>query len=189
MGENLLAISNLNDFIFCPASIYFHSLDYETDKLSYQDSYQINGTAAHKSVDSSTYTDKKSVLQGIAVYSEKYNLYGKIDLFDIDKGLLIERKKKVKTLYDGYIVQVYAQYFGLVALGYKVNQIKIHSVDDNKSYLIPLPQDNLPMVTKFEKLIYDINKFNFTGFIQSNKEKCKKCIYEPLCSFSTLEVS
>ena len=27
MSEQPLSISNLNDFIFCPVSIYFHSLD------------------------------------------------------------------------------------------------------------------------------------------------------------------
>lgn len=57
MSENPISISNLNDFIFCPASIYFHLLDYDTDKLTYQDSYQLNGTAAHKAVDSCAYSD------------------------------------------------------------------------------------------------------------------------------------
>lgn len=44
MSENPIAISNLNDFIFCPVSIYFHLLDYETEKLTYQNGSQINGT-------------------------------------------------------------------------------------------------------------------------------------------------
>ena len=59
MSETPIAISNLNDYVFCPVSIYFHSLDYDTDTLTFQDSYQINGTAAHKAVDSSAYSDKK----------------------------------------------------------------------------------------------------------------------------------
>ncbi len=53
MSEEPIIISNLNDFIFCPVSIYFHSLDEEENILS-QDSYQLNGTNAHKSSDSAT---------------------------------------------------------------------------------------------------------------------------------------
>lgn len=45
-----------------------------------QDSFQLNGTNAHKHSDSATYSTEKSVLQGISVYCEKYNLVGKIDV-------------------------------------------------------------------------------------------------------------
>ncbi len=102
MAENPLSISNLNDFIFCPVSIYFHSLDYDTEKMSYQQEEQINGTAAHDAVDSGRYSNRKTILQATAVYCEKYGLLGKIDLFDVQKGILTERKKKIKTVFDGY---------------------------------------------------------------------------------------
>lgn len=101
MSENPIAISSLNDFIFCPVSIYFHHLEVNGESLLFQDSYQINGTNAHKTLDSATYSSKKNMLQGVGVYSSKYNLYGKIDLFDTEKGILTERKKKIKVVYDG----------------------------------------------------------------------------------------
>ena len=47
MSEEPIAISNLNDFIFCPVSIYFHSLEDGEDILT-KDSYQLNGSNAHK---------------------------------------------------------------------------------------------------------------------------------------------
>lgn len=187
MSENPVSISNLNDFIFCPASIYFHLLDYETDKLTYQDNYQINGTAVHNTVDSCTYSDKKSVLQSVSVYSEEYNVYGKIDLFDIEKKLLTERKKKINQVYDGYVFQLYAQYFGLKELGYKVKNIRLYSMDDNKVYPVAIPEDDEKMFIKFQRLIENIRDFSFDGFVQTNIEKCKKCIYEELCSFSALK--
>lgn len=102
MSEQPLAISLLNDFIFCPASIFFHSLETE-ENIMVQDSFQLNGTNAHKHFDSATYPTEKSVLQGVSVYCEKYNLIGKIDVFDEKTGVLTERKKKIKTVYDGYI--------------------------------------------------------------------------------------
>ena len=67
MSENPIAISKLNDFIFCPASICFHSLEEDENKLLYQDSFQLNGTDAHKKSDTATYSTRKSVLQGIVV--------------------------------------------------------------------------------------------------------------------------
>lgn len=187
MSENSITISNLNDFIFCPASIYFHSLDYDTEVMTYQNSDQLNGTAAHKTVDSGTYSSKKSILQSITIYSEKYNLSGKIDLYDSEKHHLIERKKKVQKIYDGYVFQVYAQYFGLIELGYKVDKISIYSIDDNRKYPIPLPSEDSVMFDKFEKVIDSMNNFKFDNFHQNNINKCNRCIYEPLCSFSALK--
>ncbi len=45
MSEEPIAISSLNDFVFCPVSIYFHSLETDEENLLGQDSYQLNGTA------------------------------------------------------------------------------------------------------------------------------------------------
>lgn len=39
MSEQPLAISQLNDFIFCPVSIFFHSLETE-ENIMVQDSFQ-----------------------------------------------------------------------------------------------------------------------------------------------------
>ena len=100
MSEYPISISNLNDFIFCPVSIYFHAVESDTEKMTYQDSFQINGTAAHEKSDSGAYSTQKDMLQGISVYSERYNLIGKIDTFDMKSGILTERKKKIKTIFD-----------------------------------------------------------------------------------------
>lgn len=59
MSENPVLISHINDFIFCPVSIYFHGLDSSTDRLTLQSSYQLNGTAAHEKSDNGTYSDRK----------------------------------------------------------------------------------------------------------------------------------
>ena len=60
--DDAIIISNLYDFIFCPASIYFHKLYGSEDKLMYQTNYQIDGTKAHKSVDNKTYSTRKCFL-------------------------------------------------------------------------------------------------------------------------------
>ena len=46
--ENAISISMLNDFIFCPASIYFHLLYDGVENILFQSEFQLNGTKAHK---------------------------------------------------------------------------------------------------------------------------------------------
>ena len=185
--EEPILFTQLNDFIFCPASIYFHMLDGECDRLSFQSEYQINGTAAHERIDEGEYSTKKNILQATQVYTSEFNLLGKIDTFDIDSGILTERKKKISRIYDGYIFQLYAQYFALCELGYNVTEIRFYSISDNKKYVVDLPKDNPEMYEKFCKTIDSINTFELKTFRQQNSDKCKHCIYESMCGFSCEE--
>ena len=186
MDEAIL-ITELNDFIFCPISIYFHKLYGNMDKMMYQSKDQINGTNAHEKIDNREYTTRVAILQGIDVYCEKYDLIGKIDTYDIEHGILRERKKRIRKIYDGYIFQVYAQYFSLIEMGYDVKKIEIYSIDDNKKYDIELPKNNIIMFQEFEKIVAEIKRFDIKNYVQTNREKCKHCIYEPACYRSLLE--
>ncbi len=184
--EEIILISYLNDFIYCPASIYFHKLYGSMEPTLYQRDYQINGKDAHKTIDEKKYSTSSNVLQGIDVYSEEFQILGKIDTFDINKGILTERKNIVTKIYDGYVFQLYAQYFALKEMGYEVKKIRIHSLKDNKNYNIDLPEKNVEMRDKFLKLIKDMHEFSFDNFEQTNKKKCEQCIYEPSCDRSLL---
>ena len=179
--ESYIPISFLNDFIFCPRSIYFSQLYRRRDQFIYKEKSQIEGSESHKSIDFQTYSTKKDILQGISVYSEKYRLCGKIDIFDKKEGVLIERKKLIKTIYDGYIFQIYAQYFCLSEMGYFIKRLFFYSMDTNKRYSVSLPSDDKSMKDNFEKLIQDINYFNLNMPFRANPNKCEKCIYINLC--------
>lgn len=176
----LLNITALNDFVFCPLSIYFHSLYSEMGQITYCSADQINGKNAHKSVDDRSYPVANTI-KSLEVYCEKYNLIGKIDIYNKSTKSLIERKKKVKAIYDGYVFQLYAQYFAMTEMGYEINHLLIHSMDDNKNYDIDLPEYNSEMFEKFENTIRAFENFDFEGFIQTNHEKCAHCIYAPYC--------
>lgn len=180
MNENPLNITALNDFIFCPVSIYFHNLYGDMERNLYQNTDQINGTDAHKSVDEKSYS-KSGYIQSLEVYCEQYNLIGKIDVYDKSKCTLIERKKKVKTIYDGYVFQIYAQCFAMREMGYEVKKLIIRSIDDNKNYNILLPEDDEETFDKFIKTIDAVNSFDFFSFVQTNPEKCGRCIYYSYC--------
>lgn len=179
--DDTIILSNLNDFIFCPASIYFHSLYGKQDTLSFQTDAQINGTKAHKKVDDNSYSTRKDILTSLEVYSGKYRILGKIDIYNMISKTLIERKKQIKTIYDGYIFQLYGQYFAMKEMGYEVQNLKLYSMDDNKNYKIPLPENNPEMLYKFENIINEMRTFSLDNFVQTNGKKCQYCIYEPSC--------
>lgn len=179
--EDPIPITWLNDFIFCPASIYYHNLYGSVASLSFQDTHQINGKHAHKTIDEGTYSTRASILSGLSVYCERYGLTGKIDLFDAKTGELIERKKKIRTVFDGYVFQLYGQYFSLIEMGYTVKRITLRSLDDNKRYPVPLPEEDPGMLARFEATVFALRTTDLHTFQQTNALKCARCIYEPLC--------
>lgn len=180
--DDCILITQLNDFIFCPASIYFHNLYGSMDRMLYQNEDQLNGTKAHEKVDKGQYSSEETILMGLDVFCEKYGLIGKIDVYDEKKKILRERKRKIKTIYDGYVFQLYAQYFALKEMGYVVEQLQLYSMVDNKVYKVALPEQDTIMFEKFENLIAKMRAFRMEeGFVQENLSKCERCIYEPAC--------
>ena len=136
---------------------------------------------AHLSIDNKKYSTRKDVLQGLPVFSSKYSLCGRIDIFDRAAGILTERKKRVKKIYDGFVFQVYAQYYCLTEMGYSVKKLYIYSMDDNKNHFIPLPKDDPLRDRDFKNLLKKIHSFNLADKFSPNINKCKSCIYQNLC--------
>ncbi len=178
--ENNIIISNLNDFIFCPRSIYFHNLYYSYNENLFHTSYQSKGKQAHKNIDNKTYSSKKNILQGIETYSEELGVTGKIDILDLDNKELIERKNKIKVIYEGYYLQLYAQYFCLLEMGYEIKKIGFYSMSDNKKINIELPKEKEKQ--RLKEVIKSMQDFDIEDSdFKQNPEKCKMCIYRNLC--------
>ena len=182
--ESYIPISYLNDFVFCPRSIYFHQLHGRRSTHLFHELPQTEGKAAHKAIDKRKYSTSRDIYQGIDVYCEKYQLCGKIDIFNVRTGLLTERKKRISTIYDGYIFQLYAQYFALSEMGYYVRSLRFYSIDDNKTYPVSLPKENIEMLTLFEGIVEAIKDCDLDDVNQTNIRKCQNCIYETICDRS-----
>ncbi len=178
--EPYIQISKINDFVFCPKSLYFHSIYENFSEKTYHQSPQVKGKIKHESVDQNKYSTSKKYLQGLEVYSEKYNLAGKIDIYDKENKVLIERKNKIAKIYDGYKYQLYGQYFCLKEMGYEVKQIFLYSMTDNKKYGIGVPDEK--ETAEFENTIQNIRNFDIlkNNFLP-NPAKCAKCVYRELC--------
>ena len=185
--EGYILISWINDFVFCPASIYYHNLYEDADKIIYTDLPQQKGTESHAAVDEKRYSGSKHILQSINVCSNEYQVYGKIDIYNAKTKTLTERKKKIKKIYDGYIFQVYAQYLCLREMGYQVSQIEFYSHEDNKIYPVPLPENDPLMFDKFKMILKQMREFNMNNFEQENLSKCAGCIYNKICERTSLD--
>ena len=199
--EPYLQISKINDFIFCPRSIYLHNI-YEGFKTGlYHSSFQTVGKIKHENVDKRQYSSASRYLQGLEIYSNRYNLAGKLDVFDRQQGILIERKYQIKQIFDGYRYQLYAQYFCLKEMGFKVKRLCLHSLKDNKRYYFEIP--DRAATKEFSRILKEINNYCLTGNLDENqahqksikklsdnqrgkkqtknKQKCAQCIYRELC--------
>ena len=179
--ESYIQISKINDFIFCPKSLYFHSVYERMNEKTYHASPQTRGKIKHRPIDEHRYSTAKKHLQGLEVFSEKYGLTGKIDIYDQEKFSLIERKNSIKKIYDGYKFQLYAQCFCLQEMGFKVKSLWLYSMSDNKKHRVDLPDDKETKV--FEDILDKIRNFDISAQkeFSPNLAKCANCIYAELC--------
>ncbi|MGI5848372.1 MAG: type V CRISPR-associated protein Cas4 [Candidatus Cryptobacteroides sp.] len=175
--ENYIPISNLNDFCFCPYSIYLHNIYYGSDEGEYQASPQTIGKEAHSSVNSGA--DRTDEFRGLSVFSEEFGLQGKIDVYKKNSGTLIERKYRLKNIYQGQKYQLWAQYFCMQEMGYKVNSLAFYEITSRKSYHIDIPQKE--DIKKFKQLLTSFHDYSPAAIIEVDPEKCSHCIYCNLC--------
>lgn len=165
--------------MFCPYSVYLHSIYEDFDQKLYHRTAQTVGKIKHEPIETKIYTTSAHILQGIEVSSEKYGIAGKIDTFNIKTGELVERKYKIKKIFDGYKYQLYAQMFCLLEMGYMVKVLAFQSLSDNKHFVIEMP--NKKEVEKFEKIIEKIRSYKPRMPSRKNTKKCEQCIYKELC--------
>lgn len=95
--ENYIHISTLNDFVFCPYSIYLQGVYMETDEGQYKAAPQARGKVAHQTTDNKTASNRADDILSLPVYSEEYGLMGKIDVYKRKEKQLIERKYEVNN--------------------------------------------------------------------------------------------
>lgn len=177
--DDYISISMLNDFIFCPYSIYLHNVYMESDEDLYHAVPQTRGRIVHESVDEKTYSTRKADITSLPICSETLKLTGKIDLYKADRKLLIERKYQLKNIYRGQIYQLWAQYFCMTEMGYDIKQIAFYEISTNKTKPMKLPNEKdkaelIGFIKRFRDFAPNVP-------IQTNINKCRHCIYCNLC--------
>lgn len=179
MEEDYISISSLNDFIFCPYSIYLHNVYMESDDSMFHAAPQTTGKIAHKSIDKKSASNRADELVSLPVYSERYRLMGKIDIYNKKSKKLIERKYKLKQIFQGQIYQLWAQMFCLREMGYEVNSLAFYEISTNKMIPVDLPTGD--ETKAFSHFIYMFQNYNPADDFSVNPNKCRHCIYCNLC--------
>ena len=128
-------------------------------------------------MDHANYSTSSNILQGTSVYSSKYKLFGKIDLFEIDEVRLIERKARISKVFLGHKYQLYAQMFGLNEAGFEVKTLAVHSLEDNKTHSVDMP--SMQELADFGALIKQILTYNPLDILSKGKmdQKAVDSIY------------
>lgn len=179
-----ISISTLNDFIFCPYSIYLHNVYMETDETMYHATPQTRGRSAHATVDKKTASNRADDILSLPVYSEEYGLMGKIDVYKRKDRKLIERKYRLKQIFQGQIYQLWAQMLCMKEMGYAVEELAFYEMSTNKMIPIPMPGDEeLRMFKNFIERFREYNPAETS--IAINRNKCRHCIYCSLCDKTT----
>lgn len=175
-----IPLSTLNDFIFCPYSIYLHSVYMEAAEDLYKATPQTRGTIAHEGVDQKKSSTRKTDIMSLPVYSDEFGISGKIDIYKQDRKLLIERKNNLKRIFRGQIYQLWGQYFCMKEMGFEVEHLAFYEISTNKMIDVDLPEEEgreefLGFIRKFKE--YD----PLTTTFCINPNKCVHCIYCNLC--------
>lgn len=181
--DDYIAISMLNDFDFCPYSIYLHNVYAGTDESLYHATPQTRGRIAHETIDTQRASTHTGDLMALPVYSERLRLIGKIDLYRAKERLLVERKYKLAQIFQGKIYQLWAQYLCMREMGYEVEHIAFYEISTNKMHHIATPTETDEEI--FISFIDDLRHYNPATPTIINPNKCKHCIYCNLCDKTT----
>lgn len=187
--ESYIKLTNLNDFIYCPKSIFYHTLYESYNSNLFHKKTQIEWKIIHETIDNKKYSSRKDILQGLEVYNDFYKIAGKIDIFNIKTWELIERKTQIfkdenwkEKIYRWQKYQIWWQMFCLEEMWYEIKTLWIYSVKDNKKYRIF--KTSKKEIIWFENVLEKYKKFDlFQKYWKQNIKKCKECIYNELCDY------
>lgn len=180
MTDTLIPISLIGNYLYCPYSIYLHNVYMETDDSVYKAEHLYKGSVVHRAVDEKRMDNRKEVLQAFPVFSERMGLVGKIDVFNVKTGELVERKTKVDRIYPRHIYQLWAQLFCLREMGYDVTKLSLYDYTANKKHDVKIPtvKDEEDFVS-FIKAMRDYNPSE--DVVDVHEQKCRYCIFTNMC--------
>lgn len=95
---DMISISTLNDYIFCPYSIYLHQVYMDTDEDMYQAKPQTRGRNAHEPVDTKSTSSKKSIIESLPILSHELGIYGNVEQHSPER-LRHSANRKIRQCY------------------------------------------------------------------------------------------
>lgn len=185
MGEDFISLSTLNDFIFCPYSIYLHNIYMETDEGLYHATPQTQGRIAHDAIDHKRSSTRQADIMSLPVSCQELGIMGKIDLYKGNDHHLIERKYQLKHIYQGQLYQLWGECFCMREMGYVVDKVSFYEISTNSMLPQQLPGEH--ELKEMKAIIEQFKSFDPSAPLETNPNKCTHCIYCPLCEKTEVE--
>lgn len=185
MSKDYILLSSLNDFVFCPYSIYLHNIYMEGDESLYHATPQTRGRLAHETVDTKRSSTRKTDILALPVYSEKLGIMGKIDVYKETEKHLIERKYQLKQIYQGQLYQLWGQYYCMTEMGYPIEKLSFYEISTNRSIPIDIP--TAQNLIELQSFIQQFIRYRPASPFTPNPTKCTHCIYNSLCDKTSVD--
>jgi len=150
----------------------------EVAPASYQAVPQVRGNELHAAIDDKRYSNRKNILQGASIYSEELQVQGKLDTYDTSTGELVERKARIKKIHEGNLMQLYAEYFCLIEMGFNPKKLAFYSMQDNKKYPVSLPGKTGKQ--RLKEIIANMQNYTTKQLLNHTCPNCSNNIYNPL---------
>ena len=176
-----IPISSLNDFLFCPYSIYLHQVYHGTEEETVKAIPQLSGTVAHERIAA---ISSGTAVRNMPVASEELGIFGVIDEYITEKGELREYKNNLPEIYAGQILQLECQSLCLMEMGYPIEEMALCCISDGKASPVPVPDS--ARIEQIKDLIRKFRDYDPADETQINPAKCRKCIYCGLCEKSDM---
>lgn len=158
----------------------------ESDETTYYATPQTQGKIAHETVDKKISSNRADNILALPVYSEKYGLMGKIDIYKRKEKMLIERKYQLKQIFQGQIYQLWAQMLCLQEMGYEVESLAFYETSTNTMTPVSLPSEE-DLLT-FNSFLQRFRSFDPSSTpFEINPNKCAHCIYCNLCDKTNID--
>jgi len=152
----------------------------DTDETMYHATPQTQGRIAHETIDNKSACNRVDDILALPVYSERYGLMGKIDIYKRKEKKLIERKYKLKQIYQGQIYQLWAQMLCLQEMGYEVETLAFYEMSTNKTISVTIPTEE--ELQQFKTFLQHFRSFDpASTHFSINPNKCAHCVYCNLC--------
>lgn len=157
----------------------------DADEGLYHATPQTKGTIAHTATDGKTSSTSSNDILSLPVSSDELGVMGKIDVYKQKEKMLIERKYKLKQIYRGQLYQLWAQYYCMLELGYKIEKLAFYEISTNRMIPIEIPTEEEK--NELKEFIQRFRNYNPADYFVPNPNKCLHCIYCNLCDKTEVE--
>lgn len=182
----IISIYNISEYLYCQKSCFYKIFKFEEDQDNNVDI--INGREAHYDVDKPSVKYNKNNIKRInnlKIFSNKYNIVGKLDLLEIDNLSYypIEYKKGCYRDFLNHKIQLTLEALCLEEMyNTDIDYGFLFFTEEQKRYKIYIDDDlRFLSISIIDEINRKILKNDSNLFLKNTNSLCYKCSYFSTC--------